>query len=838
MATTYTVVKGDTLSHIAVKYNTTVSKLAELNNIKNVNLIYVGQVLKIDGTSDPVKTNTTYQPTITAFGLQSNSDNTLFAIWTWDKTKTESYLVKWEYNVGDSFWFVGTSSSNTVDEDDPDSSKQSTYTIPTNAKQVRFKVKPISKKKTVNNKETSEWTANWSTVKTYNVADKPPTVPDTPDVKIEKYLLTATIYDIDTTATHLELQIVKNDLTLFMSATPSIKTLKGSANVDDDDSKYMRYTCNVDPGSEYKVRVRAVRGNLKSDWSAYSPNQKTMPSTPSGIITIKATSDKSIYIEWAAVANAKTYDIEYTTKKNYFDGSDGTTTQNGIETNHFEFTGLESGQEYFFRVRAVNDAGESSWSGIKSITIGKAPTAPTTWSSTTTAITGDPLNVYWVHNAQDGSSETYAELELIINGIKESHTIKNEFIDDEDKKDKTKFYAINTSPYVEGTKILWRVRTAGVTKVYGEWSIQRTIDIYAPPTLSLNLTDASGNPVDTLISFPLYIKALAGPNTQAPIGYHLSIISNSSYESADETGNVKMVNVGDEVYSAYYDITEVLTLELTPSSIDLENNASYTVKCVVAMNSGLNATATKNFTVAWTDMEYQPNAEIGINEDDVSAYVRPYCMDENGVLIEDLTLSVYRREYDGGLTEIATGLVNSYNTFVVDPHPSLDYARYRIVAITNSTGAVSYYDVPGYPLGEKAVVIQWAEEWRTFDATEETELAEQPWTGSLLKLPYNIDVTEKTNKDVVHIEYAGRKHPVSYHGTQVGESGSWKVDIPASDIDTLYALRRLSKWMGNVYVREPSGIGYWATIDVSMSQTHREVIIPVTIEITRVEGGI
>lgn len=46
-ATTYTVKKGDTLSAIAKKYNTTVSELAKLNNIKNVNIINVGQVLKL-----------------------------------------------------------------------------------------------------------------------------------------------------------------------------------------------------------------------------------------------------------------------------------------------------------------------------------------------------------------------------------------------------------------------------------------------------------------------------------------------------------------------------------------------------------------------------------------------------------------------------------------------------------------------------------------------------------------------------------------------------------------------------------------------------------------------
>lgn len=43
----YTVKKGDTLSEIAAKYGTSYQKIAKDNNIKNPNLIYAGQKLKI-----------------------------------------------------------------------------------------------------------------------------------------------------------------------------------------------------------------------------------------------------------------------------------------------------------------------------------------------------------------------------------------------------------------------------------------------------------------------------------------------------------------------------------------------------------------------------------------------------------------------------------------------------------------------------------------------------------------------------------------------------------------------------------------------------------------------
>jgi LysM repeat protein len=44
---TYTVKRGDTLSAISARYGTTVSKLVKDNGIKNPNLIYPGQIIKI-----------------------------------------------------------------------------------------------------------------------------------------------------------------------------------------------------------------------------------------------------------------------------------------------------------------------------------------------------------------------------------------------------------------------------------------------------------------------------------------------------------------------------------------------------------------------------------------------------------------------------------------------------------------------------------------------------------------------------------------------------------------------------------------------------------------------
>lgn len=845
--TTYTVKRGDTLWGISRTYassiagSTTQAKvntLVSLNGIKNPDLILVGQVLKLSSSGGSGSGSSSKTPanqnavTFKLFGLQAGDDSgrAMYATWTWSKANTDHYEVRWRY-YADGTWWIGNESSTTSYEG---VYCQSTYSAPENAKKVRVSVKPVAKTyKDSNSNEKPYWTLGWSTEKEYDFKNNPPMVPGSPNVEIKDLVLTATIDNIkadELNATQVEFEIVKDNTSKFNT---------GKANINKS-TNFVSYSCKVNPGGNYKVRCRAVRGSLVSTWTDYTANQGTPPSAPSSITECRANTyendEITAYLEWTSVKNAETYEIEYTTNKNYFDKTDQTSTKSGIEFNYYEIVGLELGKEYFFRVRAVNQNGESDWSGIKSVVLGLKPGVPTTWSSTTTAVVGEPLYLFWIHNAEDGSCQTYAEVELTVDGETQTYTVKNDR--SEEEKYKTSEYPIDTNKYPEGTQILWRVRTAGVTLQYGDWSIQRTVDIHAEPTLELSVTDSSGELIDVLTSFPFTVSGLAGPNTQNPIGYFLKITANEYYETIDEIGRTKTVNVGDAVYSQYFDTKTNLSVVLTAGDVDLETGISYVVTCSVTMNTGLSKTLTHEFTVSWDEQTYEVNADIVINEDDMTASITPYCKDEVGELIEGMVLSVYRREFDGKFKEIAKNISNTNNTTVTDPHPALDYARYRVVATEESTGAVSYYDLPGHLVKGSAAIIQWSEEWSTYDSSDEYSIEKPSWSGSLLKLPYNINTSDNNSPDVELAEYTGREHPVSYYGTQLGESFNWNMEIPATDTDTIYALRRLQRWMGDVYVREPSGMGCWANVTVSFSQKHCEVTIPVTINITRVEGGI
>lgn len=793
----------------------------------------------------------------TGSSSSSSRSNTLA---TKDATTSylDHYVVKWSYLTLNGVIFPNGESDT--------KEKVSTYNAPSNAIWIYVSVKPVSKTYNVNGQETSYWTGTWAETSYYlaNFTMEAPSKPEVDTSKIQKGIITLSNSNI----TNSQVDYVEYEL--YNGALPQganrtlVNVYNGQASL----------VLRVLPGYSYKFRCRYAHNyarlitsgqllNHYSEWSEMTDAIETVPIAPNEIKEIKAISETSVQVSWDSVSSnveAPTivkYEIQYTTEKKYFDTSDKVTTKTIENGTTAIITDMASGEEYFFRLRAVNSVGNSTWTAIKSIIIGKKPTAPTTWSSTTTAVIGNPVTLYWVHNAEDGSTQTYASLEMYINNSETpiTYTFDNtNTIDDnvltyiplteEDRKNgKTDSCILKAYTYEEGASIKWRIRTAGITKEYGEWSIQREITINAAPTLELSITDINGNAIDTPSSFPFYITAISGPKTQMPIGYYVTISSNNQYETVDNMGNQKFVNIGDSVYSKYFDISNPLTfvnlsVELTPNVISLENNINYTVTCIVSMNSGLTAEKSLSFTVNWTTLSYEPDIEIAIDTDTYTAYISPYCFDSEGNNITDVSLSVYRREFDGSFTEIATSVETDANTYIIDPHPSLDYARYRVIATSKTTGSISYYDPPGQPVGGKEVVIQWDEKWNNFDTYEEGEMEEQPWYGSMLKLPYNIDVSESNSLDVSLIEYIGRKHPVTYYGTQIGTSANWNLEVPKDDKEVLYALRRLSRWMGDVYVREPSGSGYWANIAVSFNQKHCELTIPVSLTISQVEGGL
>lgn len=849
---------------------------------------------------EPINT-TYYVVSDLQIGLQTGSSRLLYATWKWNKDYTKNFKVTWKYYTGDGVWFIGNESD--VDKPSGSSAVRETYSAPENALRVSCTVLPVSEtyEKTTqmgNSKgyltyNATYWKARNATVY-YNFNNfEMPAKPSTPSVTIDgNYKLVASLNVSDTNTQIIEFEVVKNNTTVISSGQVKVKT------------QYASYQVAVAAGGEYKVRCRALRkvtmkanndtgynasgvkgttgveitGSrqeyVSSDWSDYSSNLGTVPVAPTRIKSHEVDTPTSLYLTWDQVATATEYTVEYTTSKRFFDTSSSTKSQTVTATTAY-IEGLDTGTTWYFRLKAKNAQGESGWSEIYSVIMGAVPAPPTTWSETSTAIVGDMVRLYWVHNSEDGSKQEEAKIQVKIdNGDWQEYapTYKSETQGEASYLNYNTFITItdnitdssnndvtdnDTNPivgeahidYPEGMIIRWRVSTRGVMTTGGrengfsEWSTERVVTMYAPPTIELTVTNTSESTMSvyTYTSFPIYVKANAFPSTQLAVGWNLSIIANNSYEAYDDVGRRTVVVAGDEVFSEYIPGgSNSVSRVLNASDVDLENEQTYTIKMTVSMNSGLRAEAQQNIETQWTSSNLWPNAEIAIDSETLCAYIRPFAVDDEGELVANTTLSVYRREYDGRFVEIDTGIDNTKETVVTDPHPSLNFARYRIVAISTDTGLIGFYDLPGERVGETGIVIQWDEEWSDFNVPsgDSDGIAETVWTGSMLKLPYNVKVSESTSIDKSLVEYIGRSAPVSYYGTQLGVSGSWSSEFPATDQDTIYALRRLQIYKGDCYVREPNGVGYWASVNVSFNKDYSSLLIPVTLDVTRVEGGI
>ena len=981
------VIAGDTLSEIAEAHFgdwTKYKDLATLNSIDNPDHIRVGQTIyltKASSSDQPTPsspTTSSTRPTVTQFGPLASDPNKLVAVWSWGKrTETETFEVEWRAYRG-GIW----PNEARKDEDVMVDRQNSTYDIPTGGDytKVQFRVRPVPKKNDEGSYkfDTDLWT-NWNDNE-YYIVHRPDT-PNNLSIELDLLKLTATVTNVDTSKVSLvEFKLVRDG----NESTAEIKKAKLGSGIDDTGEASCTFT--VLPGSKYKVccRTKSKTSETYSEWSEYTGSTETQPAK----VEIKdpvAKTTESIYLEWGKSETATNYVVACTNHEDgFFEGTDGNGTEYTTEAQNYTFTGLAKGTTYYFRVKAKNASNEESeWSEVKTCSIGSDPTAPTTWSSTTTAIASEDETValYWVHNSTDGSAQKSAEVTISFDGvtnlalIKEDVTVKpgkisNTSVDGNTVKytiesstaesDRYATYSltIDTKNYDDGAKITWYVCTTGITGRASEKSMSRDVYIYARPSIELSISDSSGKigtayykvdylaetneylrtpetiemvsgtPVagkfttmgeqvrtytvddetfyycviedESLKAFPFNVRIEVGANMaiQKPVEYHLTVTPNESYETVDNFGKLKVVTPEEMLYSKHFTAgkeSNILSASISAQDVSLSNGQSYTVKCVAAMDSGITVEASKEIYISWSSQSYSLNAEIGLDRDNYSVYLRPYCeivntayyrvytsgyvyfvdkdtkysfiygsvirgvvtatgeqvytgttedgeviyytIVEESTPITDVWLAVYRREYDGTFTEIISGLDASKKSFVTDPHPSLDFARYRITAMDKNTGMISYSDISNFAIGEKAIIIQWNEPYESYEVSED-ELSVPNRSETFLRLPYNIDVTTSRDPDVSLIKYIGRKHPVSYYGTQVGEKASWSTSVPKSDTETLYTLQRLQAWTGDVYVREPYGTGYWANVKVAISRSHLETVVPVTLDVIRVEGGI
>ncbi|MBR1445500.1 MAG: hypothetical protein IJ586_00225 [Alloprevotella sp.] len=578
-----------------------------------------------------------------------------------------------------------------------------------------------------------------------------------------------------------------------------------------------------------------------------------------------------------------------------FEGESGSTHSMAV-------TGLDRGRTWYFRVRKKAEAGQGGWSATASCFLEAEPepaeelAAPTTVDTLGGYAAGDAISLAWTHNSAQETTQTGYQLEITVTKPGGRPTRR---IVETAEQTANNVYSLSTVDWglsADGTKVEWRVRTSGaVFKAWGPWSRVQSFKVFARPAAYVTVpAEVSVMPLGITLS-----AASSGGGSltdeNAPIEYQVEIRAKSGYEQQSSDGSTRYVAAGEAVYSKTIDQRDAAfsaqgwELAIQAQEIRLAGGQSYTVTGTVLTAQGMRGSAESEFSVLWSSEMPQPSCVCVPNVEQYTMLIKPWCgvvadydeeepvtpvvpeaaemtederkaleawgyvategdystgyvdpglvqvvqtriMDE---LRENTVLYVYRVGSDGEAVEIAADLPNDGQICCVDPHPDFGESTYRIVALDTATGMQSVYECTA-EMPVEHIVVQWDEQWM-----EGEGLTIMPtYYGKRMELERNLETSESYAMESSLRSYAGRSHPVSYYGTQKGQTASLKgVALRGYENETVAAARELAAWPGDCYVREPMGTGYWANVKPSIGVPRNSAAISVTLEAVRVDGG-
>lgn len=774
----------------------------------------------------------------------SDSGGSTFNVKATSKTNTKKkvthydacngYEVQWWYGIGAGSWIL--------DRTDTIKSKVTTiceYEPPTNATKVYCKVRATFKEyetvvaKTSGGKTTYSttkkpyYTGSFASSNSITLAKNVLDAPSEPNVTVSG--TTATI-SVDYRSDYCN-QI------LFEWETSA----GGSKQQKTITSSNGKFSTAVSIGAGTSVRAQAmalvktgVKYYANSPWSGYCDwSDASTPGKPSNLQVRAADMDNTVEVSWTAPdGGAESYEIQYVhTSKALFSSADAksdTTT----ETTYY-VTGLDASLKWYFRVRSVTATGTSGWvtygestnvsgddgtgSGGTSAAVDTDPTAPTSFQSDSVAAKGDTVTLGWVHNCEDGCTAQSSTVYLSRNGGSYTTVSLGSGV---------YRYALPTSGYSDGDKIAWYVTTTAPNGSTSPASAVRTIEVYEAPSVRVSVAE-------TVTALPIEVTVANGGSTGAAVAYTCTVTAATSYDAVGSDGEIVRVREGQTVWSGRADTTadsHVFTIGAGDATI--VTGERYNVTASIATKSGLRAdSGTASFSTDMSSASYSIACDIVLDYDSASADIAPVAfLAEDGETVPDnVRLSVVRIESGGELVPIAVNIPNGGGVTIPDLHPRLDMASYRVTTTDTTTGAVEYEDF-FEPFGIESAIFNW-DEW----ADSQDDDGHVAYMGKRLELPYSVSLQEDYSPDVALTEYIGRKHPVAAYGTQKGATASISTKFWRDDTETVELLRELAGYSGDVYVREPSGIGYWAQVGVSITQSAEDEYVEASLSIARVD---
>ncbi|MFC5270244.1 LamG-like jellyroll fold domain-containing protein [Adhaeribacter terreus] len=376
----------------------------------------------------------------------------------------------------------------------------------------------------------SSGSGNWSIVRSFTTVAPPP-VPGTVSLSSPSSGSTGVAvsrnfsWKAASNAYYYQLQFstVSNFATIFKD-TSSITTLSVPIS-------------GLTYSTKFYWRVRAINTTGAGSWSSVRNfTTVAVPAPAAPILNLPVNAATAVVLpaalSWNAVLNAESYQVQVATSSGF---SNLVYNVSNITTTNTSVTGLDFSTQYFWRVRATNASGTSSWSAVRSfsteaISLPGPPTLASPANNATAVLT--PVGLSW--NAGPYGESYQVQVATSTNFLTPSFDVND-------------ITTLNTS--VAGlayyTLYYWRVRTNNASGV-STWSATWSFTTGSQPATLVGhweMEETSGTTLNDASSFNNHASTVGNPTKVAGVyGQALQLNGSNQYATVPSSASLNASN--------------------------------------------------------------------------------------------------------------------------------------------------------------------------------------------------------------------------------------------------------------------------------------------------------
>lgn len=629
--------------------------------------------------------------------------------------------------------------------------------------------------------------------------------------------------------------------------------------------------------SGYSIHVRNVTADGSSMKSAFYTYRTTMPSAPTLDAVRPTTVSGKVHVEWTNNwADANGTVIAWTDDPDNWMSNDEPDTYEVEEAaSGWYIVGLETGKQWYFRVRSKRTVGEnetlSSWSEEKSIDLASAPAIPTLYLSEEVITETGMVTAYWSYVTTDGTAQVAGN--VVEGTVTDGVFTPVKTVGATSDAQHVDIYAADAG-WTNGQTVYLALQTRSGSGGTSEYSTPVELVIAEKPTVEISSTNLAsaetvteyfvGDNTDTfevastvasIVSATIdgtattatasgstvMLESIAPEGSEVAITYttsdlpvltamplvisitpsggtalSLAIERTADYPMDRPDGRRTDGPAGETIYLSDLP-TETTSARVTISDCigRLDDGAKYTIVATATDQYGQSDRAELDFIVHWAHQAWEPDATVEVDLVNYLAQITPIA---GADWAPGDTCDIYR------LSNERPELIFSgarFGTTYVDPYPAFtENSGYRIVTVT-ATGdyitpenALAYIDIYTN-LNPGTLVID--------------------FEGDRVELPYNLTLSSTWAKDHKRTTYLGGSVVGDYNRAVTRDVSVGTALIRNIDEATAIKMHDLAMAPTHCHVRTPDGSSFEADVQVQENRAYSSAGIEYTLTVQKTD---